>query len=176
MPAPCRGTCCAETGRASRSAQAMRAGSLASVRARRAPPAPRWRESGGGLPRQKVPTSGTTVCAAGRARAIPAHRTRNRAPRRSLEESVAEPEVGEGNQHRRIEISAQDKHQDGGEHAQSERRQELFPVSHGRSPCDAPPILAHGRRWAGSVLESADRPAYELIDDFVACPYQGAHA
>src|SRR5258708_2612886 len=45
-----------------------------------------------------------------------------------------------------------------------------------RSPCGALDILAHGRRWAGSVLESAGRPAYELIDGFVACPYQGAHA
>src|SRR5712671_8018709 len=45
-----------------------------------------------------------------------------------------------------------------------------------RSPCGALDILAHGRRWAGSVLESADRPAYELIDGFVGCPYQSAHA
>src|SRR6266850_4486386 len=45
-----------------------------------------------------------------------------------------------------------------------------------RSPCGASDILAHGRRWAGSVLESAGRPAYELIDGFVACPYQSAHA
>src|SRR6266852_1567772 len=45
-----------------------------------------------------------------------------------------------------------------------------------RSPCGALDILAHTRRRAGSVLESADRPAYELIDGFVACPYQGAHA
>src|SRR5258708_13496701 len=45
-----------------------------------------------------------------------------------------------------------------------------------RSPCGALNILAHGRRRAGSVLESADRPAYELIDGFVACPYQSAHA
>src|SRR5260370_41768076 len=45
-----------------------------------------------------------------------------------------------------------------------------------RSPCGALDILAHGRRWAGSVLESAGRPAYELIDGFVACPYQSAHA
>src|SRR5712691_10890154 len=45
-----------------------------------------------------------------------------------------------------------------------------------RSSCSALDILAHGRRWAGSVLESAGRPAYELIDGFVACPYQSAHA
>src|SRR5256885_16616030 len=45
-----------------------------------------------------------------------------------------------------------------------------------RSTCGALNILAHGRRRAGSVLESADRPAYELIDGFVACPYQSAHA
>src|SRR5258708_15470838 len=45
-----------------------------------------------------------------------------------------------------------------------------------RSPCGALDILAHGRRWAGSVLETAGRPAYELIDGFVAGPYQGAHA
>src|SRR5258708_29794256 len=45
-----------------------------------------------------------------------------------------------------------------------------------RSPCGALDILAHGRRWAGSVLEGADCPIYELIDDFVACPYQSAHA
>src|SRR5258705_482058 len=39
-----------------------------------------------------------------------------------------------------------------------------------RSPCGALDILAHGRRWAGSVLESAGRPAYELVGGFVVCP------
>src|SRR2546430_7180084 len=45
-----------------------------------------------------------------------------------------------------------------------------------RSTCGALNILAHGRRRAGSVLEGADRPAYELIDGVVACSYQSAHA
>src|SRR5712671_712709 len=49
-------------------------------------------------------------------------------------ESVAEAEVGESDQHRGVEISAQDKQQDGCESAQSERRQELFPMSHGAVP------------------------------------------
>ena len=46
------------------------------------------------------------------------------------EDSVAEPQVGEGDQHRRIDIGAQGEQDDDGECAQTERRQEFFPRSH----------------------------------------------
>src|SRR3989442_5328223 len=43
---------------------------------------------------------------------------------------TAEAEVGEVDQHRRVDVGAEGEQQDGGEHAQSDRRQELFHARH----------------------------------------------
>jgi len=122
--APCRGTCLRETGRARRISASEASGGLPAfaLAARSTLP--------GSEKRRRLPASKGSDFWNHSLRGRPRSRefgipNRNRAPRRSLEGSVAEPEVGEGDQHRRIEIALRQA-PDGSEHTQSERRQELF--------------------------------------------------